>query len=248
MERNYRILWHDCIDSTNSEAIRHLTDIDNMSVIAARLQTSGRGQRGSRWSSATSENLTFSIVVRPGQDGIPAISSHGQFAISEAATLALAEYLGDNGIAAKIKWPNDIYCGDSKICGILIEHGIRDGAVNSSVIGIGLNLNQTSFPPDIPNPVSMKSLTGRTYCPETELKRFMEHFSRYMDMAGSKSMKDKYLHLMYRKDEKHLFTDTATGETFTGIIRGISSNACMTVEMPDGTRRDFAFKEIGYVI
>ncbi|MDE7128539.1 MAG: biotin--[acetyl-CoA-carboxylase] ligase [Bacteroidales bacterium] len=248
MERKYHILWHDTIDSTNSEAIRRLTEIDNMSVIAARCQTSGRGQRGNRWSSMPSENLTFSIVIRPGQDGIPKISARDQFRISEITTIALTGYLKANGLEARIKWPNDIYCGDRKICGILIEHSIRDGYVTSSVIGIGLNLNQTSFPPELPNPVSMKSLTGKSYSPGKELERFMEYFSRLACRADCPQLEEEYLQQMYRKDEKHMYTDIVGGTEFPGIIRGIAGDACLAMEMPDGNIRKFAFKEIGYII
>ncbi|MCM1178348.1 MAG: biotin--[acetyl-CoA-carboxylase] ligase [Bacteroides sp.] len=248
MERKYHILWHDTIDSTNSEAVRHLSDIDNMSVIAARRQTSGRGQRGNRWNSTPSENLTFSIVVRPGCDGIAAITAHDQFMISEIATLALTDYLAGHGISARIKWPNDIYWKDRKICGILIEHSIRNGFLGSSVIGIGLNMNQTVFPEDIPNPTSMKAITGKSYITEHELENFITYFDHYLEMAGSGEPGRLYLERMYRKDEPHSFIETATGNIFTGIIRGIAQNACMSVEMPDGSIREFAFKEISYII
>jgi len=248
MERKYAILWHDTIDSTNSEALRHLAEFDNLSVIAAKFQTAGRGQRGNRWTSSSDENLTFSIMVRPGEDGIPKIPAVRQFAISEIVTLALTDYLADNGIEAEIKWPNDIYCGDRKICGILIENSVRDSALCSSVIGIGLNLNQTEFPDNLPNPVSMKMLTAKEYVPEEELGNFLRHFDRHLAAASDDRLRELYLKRMYRKDSRHRFVDNVSGEEFSGTIRGISSTACLVVEMPSGNLKEFAFKEISYIL
>ena len=121
MKRDYRIIWHQTIDSTNSEAARHVSCLDNLSVIAAERKTAGRGQRGNRWTADAGENLTFSVVLKPGRDGIPAIASADQFRISEIAALSVSFFLEDMGIDSEIKWPNDIYCGDRKICGILQE-------------------------------------------------------------------------------------------------------------------------------
>lgn len=248
MERKYSILWHDTIDSTNSEASRRMAELDNMSVIAAKFQTSGRGQRGNRWTSRSSENLTFSIFIRPGRDGIPQIPACRQFAVSEAAALALVDYLENLGIEARIKWPNDIYCRDLKICGILIENSVRDRVLCSSIIGVGLNLNQTEFPAEIPNPTSVKRETGRALCPETELERFIGHFDSYLSRIEKSALRSEYLERLYRKDQVHRFVDNTEDREFQGIIRGISDNACLVVEMPEGNLKEFAFKEITYIL
>lgn len=251
MGKKYDIIWLESTDSTNSEAERRHDSIDNMSVIAAGFQTAGRGQRGSRWTSRPWENLTFSIAISFG-DRFPGLPASEQFAISECAALAVADFLEENGIGARIKWPNDIYVNDSKICGILIEHRIRGAQVASSIIGIGLNMNQTEFPPEIPNPVSMKDITGMTYMPRQAVERLADIFLSLMEQTstadGMESVRDRYLSRLYRKDELHGFTDCRTGRRFQGIIRGVGENACIRIEIPGEGISEFAFKEVSYVI
>ena len=173
MEKLTDIRWYDTVESTNDEARRLLGELDNLSVIAARCQTAGRGQGDHKWHSRPGENLTFSVVLKFGGEGALApLAARDALLITETVTLALRLYMEDEGIKARIKWPNDIYVGDLKVCGILIENILKGPDVGSSIIGIGLNLNQTVFPEDIPNPTSLSLLTGRSYDPESELLRF----------------------------------------------------------------------------
>ena len=151
MKTNYPITWFDSIDSTNAEARRELPELNKMSVIAARFQSAGRGQRGNTWQSASGENLTFTIVLKY-TDSLR-VSSQEQFVVSEVSALSVRKYLKDaHGIDSKIKWPNDIYVGDRKICGMLIENASTGTYLSSSIIGIGINLNQTDFPAGLLNP------------------------------------------------------------------------------------------------
>ena len=112
-----KVLWLDTVDSTNNEARRRIESADSLSVVAAKWQTAGRGQRGNTWSSAAGENLTFSVTLKLPQDSLPAAD---QFAVSEASAIAVADFLSSKGISVRIKWPNDIYAGDRKICGMRI--------------------------------------------------------------------------------------------------------------------------------
>lgn len=170
MKEQSPIIWHDELDSTNSEARRHLADIDNLSVIAAVSQTAGRGQGDHTWTSTPGENLTFTVVLKFERGFLLAKDS---LLITQVTTLALRRLLASEGIEARIKWPNDIYVADmKKICGILIENVLTCESVASSIIGIGLNVNQTVFSPDLPNPISMKSLTGSTYDTHALLEKF----------------------------------------------------------------------------
>ena len=176
MESKTDIIWLERVDSTNDESRRHISEIDNLSVVSALEQTKGRGQRGNRWSSQPGENLTFSLIVKDFR-----IKANEQSAISQATALSLTKLLGRHGIEARIKWPNDIYAGDNKICGILIENSLKGMEIDWSIIGIGLNVNQTSFPEDLPNPTSMRLCTGNSnpYNTREILEEFMGIFTGY---------------------------------------------------------------------
>jgi BirA family biotin operon repressor/biotin-[acetyl-CoA-carboxylase] ligase len=176
MESKTDIIWLERVDSTNDEARRHISEIDNLSVVSALEQTKGRGQRGNRWSSQPGENLTFSLVVKDFR-----IKANEQSAISQATALSLVDLLSRHEIKARIKWPNDIYAGDEKICGILIENSLKGSEIDWSIIGIGLNVNQTAFPEDLPNPTSMKLCTANSnpYNTREILEEFMGIFTGY---------------------------------------------------------------------
>ena len=150
MSKKHDIIWLESVDSTNDEAKRHISDIDNLSVLSALEQTAGRGQRGNSWTSAPGENLMFSIVLKS-----PALMAEDHFALNEITALSVADFLSTYGIKAQIKWPNDIYVDEKKICGILIENSFRGKSISSSIIGIGLNINQRNFNVNLPNPTSM---------------------------------------------------------------------------------------------
>ncbi len=280
MERTYRTEWHDSLDSTNSEALRRSAGLGHLTVIAARRQTAGRGQRGNRWLSAEGENLTFSIFLRfsgRGQAdtaGCPALKASGQFFISEAAAIAQCRFLSRYGIQARIKWPNDIYAGDRKISGMLVENSLSGENVRTSVIGIGLNVNQTEFPPELPNPVSMALLTGEKYGIESLLDGFMDEFTGCLalieDPAGIRGI---YESLMYRIGTVSRFCDLSgrpawlpanaivrdrytgpdmsdgnNGPEFDGIIRGITEDGRLEISLGQGITGTFSFKEIAFVI
>ena len=126
-----------------------------MSVIAAYEQTAGRGQRENIWLSEPGKNLTASIVLKHDGTILSRVSADNQFIISEMISKAVVGLLADYGVVARIKWPNDIYVGDKKICGILIEHTLRGSSIINSIIGVGLNVNQTEFDESLPNPTSL---------------------------------------------------------------------------------------------
>ena len=105
--------------STNSYASARAAELEDWTVVSARRQTAGRGQRGNGWEAEEGKNLTFSVFFRPEN-----FRARDQFALSEAVALAVVETLAGEGIEARVKWPNDIYVGDRKICGILIEHAV----------------------------------------------------------------------------------------------------------------------------
>ena len=259
MTKKHDIIWLDTTDSTNEEAKRNILSLDNLSVVSAYQQTAGRGQRGNTWSSSPGENLTFSIVIRYGHEyghTLP-MRACDQFAVSEATALAVVDLLASYDIDAKIKWPNDIYVGDRKICGILIENSLRDGFMSSSIIRVGLNVNQTVFDPSLPNPTSM-ILSGNDELQPHSLESLLEEFvdifkgycSRYMNITGGLSrLRKLYLSQMWRKDVPADYLDISDGHSFKGIIRGLTDIGLLIVEDTEkGELKEFAFKEISYII
>ncbi|MBR3303347.1 MAG: biotin--[Bacteroidales bacterium] len=260
MAQNKNIIWLKSTDSTNNRALDGIDIYPDGSVWAALHQSAGRGQRGNSWQSAEGENLTFSILFKP-----DFILAQEQFVISAAVAIGITNYLISKGIEAKIKWPNDIYVADKKICGILIENIISGENLSSSICGIGLNLNQLTFHPDLPNPTSvLRERIGQAREKSTVLKFSLEHelellvdevFAQYSAAKREKLVNgnfnpiyNTYHSKLYRLGQYHSFIETATGQRFTAKIIGITELACLLLQYPDGSTRAFAFKEISYVI
>ena len=247
MENVMRIKWFKELDSTNSELLRHLGDYDNLSVIAAVNQTAGRGQRGNRWVSDPGDNLTFSLLLRP-----QALPAREVMALTCFATLAVRETLRQEGVPAVIKWPNDIYVGRRKICGMLVESGLEGADIAWSVIGIGINLNQTHFPGGVLNPTSLKRLTGKTYEPVSFLENLCRKMeSRLADLEtpeGRNGLREAYERDLFQKDSSARYRDLATGEEFMGTILGITPEGLLRIEKAEGQERTFGFKEVGYIL
>lgn len=230
MAKKHDIIWFESTDSTNEECRRRISDIDNLSVVAALSQTSGRGQRGNVWLSEPGQNLTFSIVLKfpvnvmAGE--LEPMHAYDQFVLSEIAALSVVDMLAEHDIQAKIKWPNDIYVGDRKICGMLIENSLRGEWLQHSIIGIGLNVNQRNFDVTLPNPTSMvlcNDISGETgshnvsdsvshYELHELLEEFMDIFRGYLDRychirGGYGRLRHMYLSHLWRKDEPAQFID-----------------------------------------
>ncbi len=211
------------VDSTNSYALNLLRD--NLqaegSIIWAKEQLAGRGQRGAKWSSEALANLTFSIILRP--QFLPVAE---QFQLTKAIALGIAGFVShilENNADIKIKWPNDIYVKNCKIAGILIENVLEQSTIKYSVIGIGLNVNQTVFDPSIPNPASLKTLTGKDFNTEDcllQLCSFIE--KQYLDLRAAKypQIDEAYYNLLYSRGIERNFA--LSGESFTGEIEAVN--------------------------
>lgn len=250
--------WFETTDSTNVRIACDKQALPDGSVYAALFQTAGRGQRGNRWEGRKGENIMLSILFKP-----EGIKMQDQFIISEIAAVGTVRYLNSRGLSAKVKWPNDIYVGDRKICGILIENSVADAKLSASIVGIGLNLNQEVFASDAPNPTSLTLQTGVRYDLRVETDALLEEvFGLYRKVMADpeeagRELGETYLDMMYRRGEWHDFerlpssdipTEKRSGEKFRGRILGISKTACLLVELTDGSIDQFAFKEIKYVI
>ena len=170
-----------------------------MSVIATVEQTAGRGQGTHTWYSTKGLNLTFSMLFNPRD-----LVTDDMLLITCATTLGLRDYLLEKGVEARIKWPNDIWVGDRKICGILIENILKGKQIRHSIIGIGLNLNEERWPEELPNPVSLKQLTGIHYDTVKELEALVSKICRrfaLMDTSnGRSSLQEEFEKYLFRLD------------------------------------------------
>ena len=173
MSKKHDIIWLNEIESTNRYAREHICELDNLSVVTAMYQSSGKGQGNHVWLSEPGANMLISIVLKDFS-----IKPSEQVKISDITAASVVELLESHGINAWIKPPNDIWVDTKKICGILIEHSLRGNHISWSIIGIGLNVNQTSFPDDLPNPTSMK-VENEGADIEDLISEFMDIFTRH---------------------------------------------------------------------
>ena len=218
MTKKHDIIWLDEVDSTNSEAGRHISELDNLSVLSALKQSDGRGQRENKWLSEPGANLTFSIILKH-----CGFMAKDQIAISAVTAVSMIELLEKHMIQAQIKWPNDIYVDNNKICGILIEHMVKGEELVHSIIGIGLNINQYNFDVSIPNPTSMAICLGydkEKGASENENLNIKACLDDYLDIYK----KNLYLHINENRDfsslrEKYMSMLRADDNAHEDIIR-----------------------------
>lgn len=236
------ILTLERADSTNSWVASHEHTLADMTVVRAIEQTQGRGQRGNSWESQPNMNLTFSMIHRPEQ-----LEARRQFGISEAVALGVVDMLSDYSVEACVKWPNDIYVGDGKICGILIENSITDRWLTRCIIGVGININQEKFMSDAPNPVSLRQLTGSRYDLEEAQIRVARHIERRLLLTGP-SQHEEYLQRLWRRDGYYPYRAANDNEIFEARIADIAPDGYLTLERRDGTAARYAFKEVAAVI
>lgn len=240
------MIYHfDITSSTNDDARDE--KYHEGDVVWADFQTAGRGQRGHIWHSHKGENLTFSVVLEP--TFVPITE---QFAVSEVVALSLVDMLSEYGIEARIKWTNDIYVGDRKLVGILIEHSLASTALRRTIVGVGINVNQTEFDPSIPNPVSMAQLLGRELNAEEVLQCFLKHLQvNYEELRRIKNsqlaLHDRYNALLYRLGEFYTYA-LPSGEKFKAKILGTAPSGALRLEGENGKTKDHLFKEVEFVI
>ena len=240
----FKVIHIDETDSTN-RWLRRWCSTDHQSALAvwAEYQTAGQGCGSNSWESERGKNLTFSVLLHPTE-----IPADCQFRISEAVSVALCETLdgllpGEQEVT--IKWPNDIYVGDRKICGILIENRLKGSTITDSIVGIGLNVNQREFLSDAPNPVSIYQLTGEETDREALLQAFLEELSKAMEMEPE-ALTEAYHHRLYRREGMHRFSDSQ-GE-FEAKVLNVLDDGRLVLLDAEGKARMYAFKEVQFVI
>jgi BirA family transcriptional regulator, biotin operon repressor / biotin---[acetyl-CoA-carboxylase] ligase len=233
-------------DSTNRYAHQLLSKSKppEGTVISAYEQMKGRGQIGSLWESERGKNLTFSVILYP--SFLPLAT---QFALTQCLSLsildALAPFIPE---ALSIKWPNDIYIGQRKVGGMLVQNSINQTQLQHSVVGIGINVNQTVFVSDAPNPISLKQITEK----ETDLFALLNSIctcmeKRYLQLRGGdfETIRKNYLENLYQFMEDHLYKD-AKGKLFKGRIVNVLPDGKLLL-MHDKGEQAFDMKEIQFI-
>ncbi len=232
--------------STNS----YLQELDGTApqpegtIVYTDTQLSGRGQRGNTWESEPGKNLTFSLLLRPTH-----IPAGQQFLLSQVISLAMLDVLNQYATGFSIKWPNDIYWKDKKIAGILIENVLSGMTFARAIVGIGLNINQTRFVSDAPNPVSLFQITGRKYSIEEVLGAFTQAFERRYHSTFEplyKPIQEAYFRSLYRNQGYHPYC--SQGELFQAQIVGIEPDGHLHLLTESGESRRYAFKEVSFLL
>lgn len=215
------------------------------SMVVADYQTGGRGQVGNTWFSSKGENLLFSLLLQPQN-----VRANEQFIISRVVSLAVQHALSRFADDIRIKWPNDIYWKDNKIAGMLIENDINGYYITNVVIGIGININQPEFPSQLPNPVSLRQVTGKVWEREDILDIFKEEFFIfYSDFkkGNIKAIEDLYMRNLYWAVGYHTFEDR--NGRFMAKIEQVLPSGNLVLKLIDSEEtRIYAFKEVEFKV
>ena len=213
-------------------------------LCTAEYQTAGRGQRGNTWESDRGLNLLFTLAHYS-----PPLPPTAQFTLSEATSLAILDALRSllpaEANRFSIKWPNDIFWCDRKLAGILIEHELTATRILRTLIGVGLNVNQSAFHSDAPNPVSLFQITGTAYSREPLLEHVLEAYKQRI-MLPAAVLDDAYHHSLYRRGLKARYRDSEG--MFEGIIEGVEADGRLRILKDNGDLQHYAFKEVSYII
>ena len=240
-----QLLWLPTCASTNLEAQALVVQnrASDGCTVVTDFQTAGRGQRGNRWEGAAAENLMLSVVWQP-----RFLAAAQQFRLSQAVALGVHDWaaaLLGPAPALKLKWPNDLYYGDQKLGGILIENSLSGPAIQHSIVGVGLNINQQAF--DSLAATSIGQITGRRYLREELTARLLESLERrYLQLRAGQvgRLRLDYLRALYRYQETHLFQ--IDGRPVSGQIVGVEEDGRLAVAVGQELRR-FGLQEIRHL-
>ena len=237
------------ISSTNDYLKELLTQskLENYTVVVTDYQVSGKGQGVNKWHSEKGKNLLFSLLIN--FENLPVYkNAYLNFAVALGIHQVLAKYLTD----VKIKWPNDIMAGGKKICGILIENTIGGSNIKNSIIGVGLNVNQLNFPEElIKSAASFYSLLNKEFDKDVLLNEILDAIKTQIDFLQQDSfeeLKTRYEHILYRKGVFKTYKEKSTEDVFIGKIIGVSITGLLRIILPNDTVREYANKEIIFIV
>ncbi|WP_104734557.1 biotin--[acetyl-CoA-carboxylase] ligase [Hanstruepera ponticola] len=237
------IIKLDAIDSTNSY-LRQLSStkpLKDYTIVMSDYQTKGRGQVGTNWESESGKNLMVSMFK-----DVSFLELKSHFYISMVVSLAIIKTLQQFSITKlSIKWPNDILSEDKKLCGVLIENVVKQDLLRATIIGIGLNVNQTQFD-NLPRASSLKLLSGQHYDINEVLFGLITNIKHYFKILKAKAfdkLKTEYESHLFRKDKPSTFSDTE-GNLFSGYIKQVTDSGCLQLLLEDNVLAEFNLKEI----
>lgn len=240
-----KIIKLNAIDSTNTflKDMVSKMSIDDFTVVVAKTQTKGRGQMNSEWVVEEGKNLTFSVFCR-----FEALRIENHKYLNFCVSLSVLEALKGIEIPnLAVKWPNDILSGNKKIVGILIENSLKGSNISSSVIGIGINVNQNTFPEKLPNASSIKMILNK----ETDLDALLEtvlfKLKENLELLKNEYqlLEENYLKVLYKKNVPTMFKNNQN-ILFMGKIIGVSENGNLQIELEDETIQEFGLKEVSF--
>jgi BirA family biotin operon repressor/biotin-[acetyl-CoA-carboxylase] ligase len=236
----------DKINSTNNYAMEQVNNggVTSGTAWFAMEQTAGKGQRGKQWISPPGENIMLTIALQPKD-----LPLSRQFMLSVTVALAAYDFFSKYaGEETCIKWSNDIYWRDRKAGGILIENVLRGNIWQYAIIGMGININQAQFPEDLPNPVSLRQITGKTWDAVTlakDLCTFLQQRLQQLHPAQYESLLEEYKSKLFRFQEPALYLQN--GEYFQGIIRDVLPDGPLCLEK-NGEILQLGFGEVTFVV
>jgi BirA family biotin operon repressor/biotin-[acetyl-CoA-carboxylase] ligase len=241
-----KLFFFENLTSTNTRAFKLLKNgfVTEGAIIYTNYQSAGRGQKGNRWESEDGKNLLISIVLLPER-----IDPSDQFLISMTISLGICDFLKRYIPVCSIKWPNDIYVNNDKIAGILIENTILGDKIETSIAGIGLNINQKLFSNDLPNPVSLGLLTGTIFTLTNCLIQLASDIDKRYQKLNSgnfSGIRHDYVNHLFRLGEWNSFRDLSG--IFSGRILSVTENGMLQIERRTSTINEYSFKEVEYIL
>ncbi|NQU52794.1 MAG: biotin--[acetyl-CoA-carboxylase] ligase [Bacteroidetes bacterium] len=241
-----KIIFLNEVESTNNYANQLILSnaAEEGTVVLTHYQKKGRGQLGNHWESEAGKNLLASIILYP-----ELLKAGKQFYLSKIVSLSIVEYLKREVADVSVKWPNDIYIGTKKIAGILIENSIKGNYLFTSILGIGLNLNQKMFLSDAPNPVSLTQLTGKEYEIEkvvSDIFKLIQAWYQKIQRGNFAEIDSAYLSMLFRNGEWSQYSKN--GISFEAKIIGIGEFGQLQLENREGVISEYVFKEIEFIL
>jgi BirA family biotin operon repressor/biotin-[acetyl-CoA-carboxylase] ligase len=242
------------LESTNAAAIRALNageEIANGAVFITDAQTSGRGQGTNSWHASPGDNLTLSMATYPAHLAVGRL-----FALNQLSSLAVADtvkhFLPDDIAATvRLKWPNDVYVGKQKIAGILVQNGLRGSIISWSVLGIGLNVNETNFPESLQKTAtSMALLAGHDFELKGVLDYLLERLGANYKLTTPGLLREldkRYHQQLYRLNVPGRYQLVESGANFFAVLRGINEAGQLRLELAEGGERVFSLREIRFI-